>query len=220
MKKCVDKKEDYEINKKVRDIITDSFYKEKDYIKTIDLIKKFLNKIKSDKITCVYDFWFVYTMFGKVYLKQESYTQAIDNIETSFKYKVEDNFYYIAIWLLAGAYEQIGNREYAILNYSECVEYYSSIECDEYVLYCKFNIAKLEDDSDVIESLIRDYKEMKIGNNKSYDKDETLAEMYETLYDIYNRNNNNSKLINLIHTIENKQLRQKLLKSQKVLVAI
>lgn len=216
----VDKKEDYERNKNNRSIIEDSFYIEKDYDKTIIEIKSFLNKINSDSIKCVYDFWFVYNMLGRTYAKQELYTHAIKNLQIASKYKVEDFYSCTSIWLLGNIYEKVNNKGKAILMYEKCLEYYTSIEANEYVLYLKFNVAKLESNSEVIEQLIIDYKRMNIDKSKYFDKDDNLIEMYETLYNIYNKNKNHSKIINLIHNIENKQLRQKILKSQKVLVAI
>lgn len=216
----VDKKEDYERNKSNRSIIEDLFYVEKDYDKTIIEIKRFLNKINSDSIKCVYDFWFVYNMLGRIYAKQELYTHAIKNLQIASKYKVEDFYSCTSIWLLGNIYEKVNNKGKAILMYEKCLEYYTSIEANEYILYLKFNVAKLENNSETIEQLIVDYKRMNIDKSKYFDKDGNLIEMYETLYNIYNKNKNHSKIINLIHNIENKQLRQKILKSQKVLIAI
>lgn len=216
----VDKKEDYERNKSDRSIIEDLFYMEKNYDKTIIEIKSFLNKINSDSIKCVYDFWFVYNMLGRTYAKQELYAHAIKNLQIASKYKVEDFYSCTSIWLLGNIYEKVNNKGKAILMYEKCLEYYTSIEANEYILYLKFNVAKLENDSETIEQLIIDYKRMNIDKSKYFDKDENLIEMYETLYNIYNKNKNHSKIINLIHNIENKQLRQKILKSQKVLMAI
>lgn len=216
----VDKKEDYERNKSDRSIIEDLFYIEKNYDKTIIEIKSFLNKINSDSIKCVYDFWFVYNMLGRTYAKQKLYAHAIKNLQIASKYKVEDFYSCTSIWLLGNIYEKVDNKGKAILMYEKCLEYYTLIEANEYILYLKFNVAKLENSSETIEQLIIDYKRMNIDKSKYFDKDENLIEMYETLYNIYNKNKNHSKIINLIHNIENKQLRQKILKSQKVLVAI
>lgn len=215
-----DDKKDYELNKSCREIIENLFYIQKDYIATTIEIKRFINKIKKDKIKCVYDFWFAYNMIARVNVKQELYTHAIKNLKISSKYKVEDFYNYTGIWLMGNVYESIGNIKKAIYCYKQCLKYYEYIKLEEYVLYLKFNIAKLESDSHTIEKLIIDYKSVKLTENKSFDKDNILNEMYETLYSIYVKEKNNSKIVSLIHNIENKTLKSKLLKSQKILMVV
>lgn len=209
---------------RLRDEIRLEMINNQDYAHSIQLLEKFSQNLNfSNDID--FDWWFVNYNTSLSYKKLGEIQTAIKYAEKSMEHYKTDSCFHQSLWLLGSCYEQQKNYKNAVEIYRICCSFYKRIEAHDFRFCTMFNMARLLDQFNTMKLIIKIYQNGDYINSVDtygdMTKETNLRNMYKELFELYIGNSDLKSAINLVHTVNNVELKKELtqLLRNKMLIA-
>ncbi len=169
------------------------------------------------------DYWFIYhnialasKKMGNIDKSLKLSIKALTYVEDDEWHKCEQTY---SLWMLAECYKLKGQHEKAIHLYKHISRLYRDVKAYKQRICILYNWVELRKDTRAIERLITIYNSdwfrqyIESETVKSYNEfDECLWEMYDGLIKLYKENGEYEKIFPLISGVNNKSIKQTLMK--------
>lgn len=196
-----------------------------DYKQSIKLLKEYSKRLKGFTEDVNFDLWFVNYNTALSYKKIGDIKHAMEYVKKSMQRYEYQSDYIQSLWLLGVIYEMLKNNKKAVQIYKRCCHCYKKIDSYDYRVCMMFNIAKLLNQFSTMRLIIKVYENSNYTNPlETYgdmSKESILNNMYKELFDLYIGINDLRNAINLVHSVQSKELRNELkqLLRNKMLIA-
>jgi tetratricopeptide (TPR) repeat protein len=183
-----------EVQEKVRHLIRIEEYKD-----AIALCKEELQYLEENEIESDNDFWFFNLRLAIGYRRLGQYKKAISYVNKSSLYARIQIETMECWWTLASCNYSLGNKQRAIKFYKKCQDYYTSINDESGYLSMRYNIAKINEDINMVLEIIDRL-------NKIEEKIYTIDNAYAFICEQYAKNNQFNMVNKYLHNIHSENV--------------